>query len=186
MRTRTVGTRACRAARRAEPHLRHCIRAHHTTGCGHVVCNRRLPRDHCAAGMGRLETDRVVNSTCRVVLVEVKNRSGRLRQAGDQRVLVQRRAIRSTPQSADAKPRNAARSGSRCRLFRSKSWLTFIATMSPIRLVRPHPKTGVGNRNFPRLHRVPAMRVPAGDQARDLRGRPLTTHRTGWSELARS
>lgn len=98
MRTRTVGTRACHAARRAERQVRHCIRAHHTAGCSHVVCHRRIPRDHCAAGMGRLETDRVVNSTCRVVLVEVKNRSGRLRRAGEQRVQVQvqRSATRST------------------------------------------------------------------------------------------
>ena len=79
-----------RAVRRAERQARHRIRVHHANQYGHVFANRRIPRDSSAAGLGRYEADLIAVTARRVVLLEVKNWSGQLRQAGDGWVQVQR------------------------------------------------------------------------------------------------
>ena len=79
-----------RAARQAERQARQRIRVHHATQYGHVFSNRRIPRDSSAAGLGRYEADLIAVTARRVVLLEVKNWSGRLRVAGDGWVQVQR------------------------------------------------------------------------------------------------
>jgi hypothetical protein len=78
------------AARRAERQARQRIRVHHATQFGHIFSNRRIPRDGGAAGLGRYEADLIAVTARRVVLLEVKNWSGQLRQAGDRWVQVQR------------------------------------------------------------------------------------------------
>lgn len=79
-----------RAARRAEVVTGRLVSVHHAVQYGHVFSNKRIPRDVKAAAMGRYETDLLVITPRRVVVLEVKNWSGSLRVQGDQWVQTQR------------------------------------------------------------------------------------------------
>lgn len=79
-----------RAARQAETVTGRLVSVHHTVQFGHVFSNKRIPRDVKAAAMGRYETDLIVITPRRVVVLEVKNWSGSLRVQGDQWVQTQR------------------------------------------------------------------------------------------------
>lgn len=78
------------AARQAERTARQRVSVHQATQHGHVFSNRRIPRDHRAAAMGRFEADLIAVTARRVVVLEVKNWSGQLRPAGDRWVQIQR------------------------------------------------------------------------------------------------
>lgn len=79
-----------RAARRAEVVTGRLVSVHHAVQYGHVFSNKRIPRDVKAAAMGRYETDLLVITPRRVVVLEVKTWSGSLRIQGDQWVQTQR------------------------------------------------------------------------------------------------
>lgn len=79
-----------RAARQAETVTGRVVSVHHAVQHGHVFSNKRIPRDVKAAAMGRYETDLIVITPRRVVVLEVKNWSGSLRVQGDQWVQTQR------------------------------------------------------------------------------------------------
>ena len=79
-----------RAARQAETVTGRLVSVHHTVQFGHVFSSKRIPRDVNAAAMGRCETDLIVITPRRVVVLEVKNWSGSLRVQGNQWVQTQR------------------------------------------------------------------------------------------------
>lgn len=79
-----------RASRQAETVTQRLVSVHHTVQHGHVFSNKRIPRDVTAAAMGRYETDLIVITPRRVVVLEVKNWSGSLRIQGDQWMQTQR------------------------------------------------------------------------------------------------
>ena len=78
------------AARQAERTARQRLSVHHATQHGHLFSNRRIPRDHRAATMGRFKADLIAITARRVVVVEVKNWSGQLYPAGGCWIQVQR------------------------------------------------------------------------------------------------
>jgi hypothetical protein len=78
------------AARRSERLTRRMVSVHHSTEFGHVFSNKRIPRDVTAAAMGRYEADLIVITPRRLVNLEVKNWSGKLKVQGDRWVQVQR------------------------------------------------------------------------------------------------
>lgn len=79
-----------REARRSEKAARRMVSAHHSSQFGHIFSNKRVPRDVTAAAMGRYEADLIVITPRRIVNLEVKNWSGRLRVQGDRWVQLQR------------------------------------------------------------------------------------------------
>jgi hypothetical protein len=80
-------------ARTEERILGKVVSVHRSTQHGHVFSNKRIPRDVTAAAMGRCEADLIVMTPRRVVLIEVKNWSGRLEVRGDQWVQVRRNGV---------------------------------------------------------------------------------------------
>lgn len=78
------------ASRVTEVVTRRLVSVHHTTRYGHLFSNKRIPRDVKAAAMGRYETDLIVITPRRIVVLEVKNWSGTLRLQGDQWIQTQR------------------------------------------------------------------------------------------------
>jgi hypothetical protein len=77
-------------ARTEERILGKLVSVHRSTQNGHVFSNKRIPRDVTAAAMGRCEADLVVLTPRRVVVIEVKNWSGRLEVRGDRWVQIRR------------------------------------------------------------------------------------------------
>jgi Nuclease-related domain len=64
---------------RSERRVRALLKVHQSTTYGSIFGGKRVPRDMQAAAMGRFEIDLVVLTPRRVVALEVKNWSGRLR-----------------------------------------------------------------------------------------------------------
>src|SRR5438067_2419744 len=71
------------AGRRGELNTRRWVGQHLKTRFGAVFGGKRVPRDMRAASMGRYEIDLVVVTPRRVVALETKNWSGRLRLDGE-------------------------------------------------------------------------------------------------------
>src|SRR5438067_8780523 len=71
------------AGRRGELNTRRWVGQHLKTRLGAVFGGKRVPRDMKAASMGRYEIDLVVVTPRRVVALETKNWSGRLRLDGE-------------------------------------------------------------------------------------------------------
>lgn len=67
----------------SERRVRALLKVHHSTTFGSIFGGKRVPRDAQAAAMGRYETDLIVLTPRRVVVIEVKNWSGRLRPDPD-------------------------------------------------------------------------------------------------------
>jgi Nuclease-related domain len=76
--------REVRAGRLGEQKTQRWTRRHLTMTIGTVYGGKRVPRDASAAAMGRYEIDLLVITPRRVVALETKNWSGRLRLDGDQ------------------------------------------------------------------------------------------------------
>ena len=72
------------AARRSERAAKRLVSLHHSTNFGHIFSNTRVPRDPTASAMGRYELDLLVITPRRVVNLEIKNWSGKLRVQRDQ------------------------------------------------------------------------------------------------------
>jgi hypothetical protein len=71
------------AGRRGEQSTRRWVGQHLRTNFGTVFGGKRVPRDMKAASLGRYEIDLVVVTPRRIVALETKNWSGRLRLDGD-------------------------------------------------------------------------------------------------------
>jgi hypothetical protein len=72
------------AARRSERAAKRLVSLHHSTNFGHIFSNKRVPRDPTASATGRYELDLLVITPRRVVNLEIKNWSGKLRVQHDQ------------------------------------------------------------------------------------------------------
>jgi len=72
-----------RAGRRGEQITRRWIGQHLKTGLGTVFGGKRVPREPGAASLGRYEIDLIVVTPRRIVALETKNWSGRLRVEGE-------------------------------------------------------------------------------------------------------
>ena len=71
-----------RAARRSERTAKRLVSLHHSTSFGHIFSNKRVPRDPTASALGRYELDLLVITPRRIVNMEIKKRSGKLRVQG--------------------------------------------------------------------------------------------------------